>query len=72
MSDARPGKSSISMRRIVPKVFDDASKKTFAIPTFIDDYNHNMNDVDLANQYRALYETHMSVRCNWLPFYIDY
>jgi hypothetical protein len=28
----------------------DAVRKTLPIPVFVDDYNHNMGDVDLANQ----------------------
>ena len=30
-----------------------------AIPDLIDDYNHNMNGVDLADQLRASYHTHL-------------
>ena len=59
----RPEKSSTNAE-IVLKVFDDASKKTFAISIFIDDYNHNMNDVDIANQQRTSYETRLVSRRN--------
>ena len=34
---------------ITQKVFEDSSKKKLAILIFIDDYNYNMNDVDIAN-----------------------
>ena len=33
------------------KVFGDLPRRELDIPTFIDDYNHNMNGVDLANQF---------------------
>ena len=49
------------------KVFDDALKKKLKIPIFIDDYNYNMNGVDIANQHRASYETHLVSHRNWLP-----
>jgi len=37
-------------------------------------YNHYMNGVDLANQYRVSYEVHRKGVRNWLPlpyFFID-
>ena len=34
---------------IARKVFANASKKKLKIPIFINDYNYNMNDVDIAN-----------------------
>jgi hypothetical protein len=40
------------------KVFDNFLRKELEIPIFIDNYNHYMNGVDLANQYRAGYETY--------------
>ena len=49
------------------KVFKGASKKKVKIPIFIDDYNHNMNDVNIANQQRASYKTHLVSQHNWLP-----
>jgi hypothetical protein len=36
------------------------------IPTVVDDYNHHMNGVDLADQRRAAYTTHQRNRRNWL------
>jgi hypothetical protein len=60
----RPGKTSTNAS-IVYKVFRDQVRKELDIPTFIDDYNHYMNGVDLANQYRSAYETHRSTRRNW-------
>jgi|SRR6266536_912597 len=37
---------------IIWKVFGDLPLMSLDIPTWVDDYNHNMNFVDLANQYR--------------------
>jgi len=39
------------------------------IPCFIDDYNHNIGGVDLANQYREAYETHRTTLRNWWPLF---
>jgi hypothetical protein len=41
--------------------------KELEIPIFINDYNHYMNGVDLANQYRSSYEVHLKGYRNWLP-----
>src|SRR5438270_537665 len=43
--------------RITRKVFRDSLFKLLEIPSFIDDYNHYMNSVNLANQYRQAYDT---------------
>ena len=37
------------------------------ILTFINDYNHNMNSVDLANQHRQPYDTQQIVYQTWIP-----
>ena len=45
-------------------------RKKLAIPTFIDDYNHYINRVDFANQFKVFYKTHKtSVRSWFLIFY---
>jgi hypothetical protein len=44
----RPAKTSTN-GRIVRRVFGDDHKKELQIPCFIDDYNHYMGGVDLAN-----------------------
>ena len=49
------------------KVFGDLSRKELDIPTFIDDYNHNMNGVDLANQFRQVYDTQRISYRIWFP-----
>jgi hypothetical protein len=37
------------------------------IPTWVDDYNHNMNSVDLANQFRQPYDTQKIAYRTWIP-----
>jgi hypothetical protein len=48
----RPKKTSANSR-ITRPIFGNLSRKELAIPKVIDDYNHYMNGVDLANQLRA-------------------
>ena len=62
----RPGKTSTNAA-IARKVFGDYPKRELAISTFIDDYNHYMNGVDIGNQMRASYTTHLVTLRNWLP-----
>ena len=52
---------------IVSKIFGGDVTKKLPIPTFIDDYNHHMNGMDVANQMRASYTTHIVTERNWLP-----
>jgi transposase IS4-like protein len=54
--------------------FGDEIIKELEIPTAIDDYNHYMGGVDIANQYRASYEIHRKCERVWFPllfFFID-
>jgi hypothetical protein len=64
----RPAKTSTSAR-IVRPVFGDNPVKELEIPVFIDDYNHNMGGVDIANQLRESFETHRSSQRNWWPLF---
>jgi hypothetical protein len=41
----------------VQKVFGSKAQKDLAIPIFINDYNHFMGGVDIADQLRAYYST---------------
>jgi Transposase IS4 len=50
----RPGITSTNAR-IVRPVFGDAVRKRLWIPKVIDEYNHHMGGVDLANQLRSNY-----------------
>jgi hypothetical protein len=42
---------------ITRRLFGDSAFMILGIPTWIDDYNHNINAVDLANQFRQPYDT---------------
>jgi hypothetical protein len=64
----RPAKTSTN-GRIVRQIFGSDPTKELEIPVFIDDYNHYMGGVDLANQYRAVYETHRTTLRNWWPLF---
>ena len=49
-------------------------KKQLEIPVAINDYNHYMGSVDMANQYRASYEIHRKTNRSWFPllfFFLD-
>ncbi len=59
----RPAKSSTN-GRIVRQVFKDEHTKELRIPRFINDYNHHIGGVDLANQFRESYETHRATQRN--------
>lgn len=52
----RPSSTSTNAG-ITREVFGDLPFMDLKILTFIDDYNHNMNSVDLANQHRQPYDT---------------
>jgi hypothetical protein len=64
----RPKKTSTN-GAIVRPVFGDAPRKEISIPRFIDDYNHFMGGVDIANQHRAAYETHLRAWRSWWPLW---
>jgi hypothetical protein len=53
----RPAKTSTN-DSIVRTVFKDDLIKKLLIPVFIDDYNHNIRGVDIANQLQEAYKTH--------------
>ena len=59
----RPAKTSTSAR-IVRCIFGDDATKALEIPVFIDDYNHQMGGVDIANQLRESFETHKAILRN--------
>lgn len=64
----RPAKTSTN-GRIVRTIFGEEPTKALNIPRFIDDYNQYMGGVDLANQYREVYETHRITQRNWWPLF---
>jgi hypothetical protein len=43
-------------RSIIEPVFGNQPRKQLPIPKAINDYNHNMNGGDVANQLRATYD----------------
>ena len=62
----RPGATSTNIK-ITREVFGDSPFKFLEIPSFIDDYNHYMNSVNLANQYRQAYDTQKIAYRIWIP-----
>jgi hypothetical protein len=64
----RPKKTSTNAA-IVRPIFGDETRKNINIPRFIDDYNHYMGGVDIANQHRAAYETHLRTWRSWWPLW---
>jgi hypothetical protein len=64
----RPAKTSTN-GRIVREVFGEMLIKELQIPSFIDDYNQYMGGVDLANQFREVYESHKPTFRNWWPLF---
>ncbi|CAG8759333.1 13744_t:CDS:2, partial [Acaulospora morrowiae] len=57
----RPRETS-SNANMVYQVFGNASRKELAIPKIIDDYNHYMGGVDIADQLRGYYNCQLTVR----------
>jgi hypothetical protein len=67
--------AATSTNAVIARVpFGTDIKKEIAIPIAINDYNHYMGSVDIANQYRAAYEVHRMTNCTWFPlldFFLD-
>ena len=53
----------------VREVFGTISKKSLPIPIVIDDYNHFMGGMDIADQLRGYYATQLPVRRTWMPLF---
>jgi hypothetical protein len=51
------------------KVFGGLAQMELEIPCFINDYNHHMNSVDLANQFRQVYDTQQIAYRTWIPLF---
>jgi hypothetical protein len=64
----RPRETSTNATK-VRAIFGSASKKSLPIPIVIDDYNHFMGGVDIADQLRGYYNTQLSVRRTWMPLF---
>jgi hypothetical protein len=52
---------------IACKVFSELAQIELEIPCFINDYNHLMNSIDLANQFRQAYNTQQIAYQMWIP-----
>ncbi|GES85239.1 hypothetical protein RCL_jg18055.t1 [Rhizophagus clarus] len=64
----RPRETSTNAVK-VRAVFGTASKKSLPIPVVIDDYNHFMGEVDIADQLQGYYDTQLPVRRTWMPLF---
>jgi hypothetical protein len=62
----KPAKGSAGYA-VAYKVFGNEYRKRLYIPGFIDDYNHHMHAVDLADQLRAGFTTTRRCRRTWKP-----
>ena len=60
----RPATISINVKTFWA-VFDQEITKDFVIPHFIDKYNHYMNGVNIADQFRNYYTTQRVHLKNW-------
>jgi len=69
LAKRRKPRSTSTNAVMVRKAFGDRDRMACYIPTVIDDYNHHMNGVDLADQRRAAYTTHQRTRRNWLALF---
>jgi hypothetical protein len=55
--------------KITRKPFNSDTYKELEIPVYINDYNLNINAVDLANQFREAYEIQRIGYRTWLPLF---
>jgi hypothetical protein len=62
----RPGKKSTNAKK-AREAFGDLQEKQMMIPLCIDDYNHNMGGVDIADQLRSYYDTQLTSFRTWWP-----
>jgi hypothetical protein len=53
----------------VRNIFGDEVRKELPIPIVVDDYNHFMGSVDIADQLRSNYIIQFPVRRTWLPLF---
>ena len=60
---------NIANKSRVQATWGDSPRKTVSIPKTIDDYNHNMGGVDIADQRRSYYSTQITTRRTWMPMF---
>jgi len=60
--ERRKPRETSSNSQKVRSVFGNATHKTLSIPKMIDDYNHHMGGVDIADQLRSYYSTQLIVQ----------
>lgn len=53
----------------VQQIFNGQPRALLNIPKVIDNYNFNMNGVDVSDQYRSYYSTQLTVYRTWMPFF---
>jgi hypothetical protein len=54
---------------LIRKVFRDLAQMELQIPSFINNYNHFINSVDLTNQFQEVYKLHRITLCTWWPLF---
>ena len=69
LSQRRKPRTTSTNANFTRQVFGDQNSKVLPIPKIVDDYNHHMNSVDLADQRRAAYTTHVRACRNWLSLF---
>jgi len=66
LSERRKPRTTSTNAIFTRQVFGNKERKVLPIPKIVNDYNHHMNSVDLADQCRAAYPTHVRACRNWL------
>ena len=66
LSEQRKPQTTSTNAALARQVFGNQERKTLPIPKVVNDYNHHMNSVDLADQHYAGYTTHIRACRNWL------
>src|SRR5690349_5886489 len=64
----RPRKSSLNADK-VREIFGNNSRMKLKIPRVINDYNHHMGGVDIADQLRSYNSTQLTSNRNWMPLF---
>jgi len=65
----RKSRETSSNSQKVRSIFENTTRKTLLIPKMIDNYNHHMGDVNIANQLCNYYSTQLIVQRTWSPLF---